>query len=771
MESDSVRSASVFPAFRPRSLAWWSFWLLISIQIAVILNIVAKFLPNSDLISRIIICVFALLTGWFLPSFGKKRWVFSVTILTNFLAVVLIQSHALTNILSSFTLLIFRKSELSHSTAYAFHITTALQMIWLFVIDIAKETPRFLDSMKLHATLFQFTWGILLWICFTVTSALIRRKIHALIASVPILLLIVFSTIFTNIKPLAVIITLTILLIACTLLELVNKEIIWKNSGIDYSPEIRFDSFTFSFPIIIITILFAGLIPEIDLDDIRRKWDEFTEKKEEVTQYYDPEAMNNEQIINSSGSDHPRGVMPRSHLLGSGPELSTREVMTFQTNMTTNSSESDPLKASLRYYLTGSVYDYYTGKGWLTSNIISSRIQPNEQINPIAHEGYQLIVQTIEKKDTAPDSLYLAGTFISVNVPVEAFFRSEHDFFSAVDDSRYYSGYSLIPLPSEIELRGYQEPVPVWILERYLQLPNTLTDRTRKLADAITYDKETSYDKALAIQSYLRSFPYSLDLPQIPDNTDVIDYFLFDLQKGYCDYFASAMVVMARTIGIPARLVVGYTSGNYDFDANYFVITEENAHAWPELYFSSSGWIAFEPTSSLPVFSISEVKNDSTDLLSENLIDLALPEIYETRSLIYLLILLGFIVSSILCWFLVKSRKTTHDHTLSKDQEKIKRSFKRLVESTKYLGINYQTSMTPLEFLESFQTNFSQKYPPAKSSDYQYTAIGLLVQFVDLFNLYLYAQGSLHKDLPNEMISLVRKLNRCLFFLKFSKIS
>ncbi|MFO7552136.1 MAG: transglutaminase-like domain-containing protein, partial [Haliea sp.] len=78
-----------------------------------------------------------------------------------------------------------------------------------------------------------------------------------------------------------------------------------------------------------------------------------------------------------------------------------------------------------------------------------------------------------------------------------------------------------------------------------------------------------------AIQSYLRKFSYSLDIPQPPEDDDVIDYFLFDLQKGYCDYFASAMVVMARAIGIPARLVIGYTSGNYDYDANYYVIIEE----------------------------------------------------------------------------------------------------------------------------------------------------------------------------------------------------
>jgi transglutaminase-like putative cysteine protease len=771
MESDPVGSATIFPAFRPKSIAWWGFWLLLSIQMAVILIIFAKTIPNSDMVSISVMCISAALMGWFLPSSGKKKWICPATLLVSVFVIILIQSHGLTNILNSYSLLIIGISEQSNSSSFAFHISTALQSIWLFVMEIAKEVPHLLVSFKSQAILFQFSWTLFLWTCFVATSFLVRNKYHALIAFIPILLFIVLSTLVTNLKSVTIISTLSIMLVSCILLELVKKEIHWRNSGVDYSPEIRFDTFTLSVPIIIITIIFAGLIPEIDLNDIQRKWDELTGRKEDVTSHYESDVINNEQV-NSPGVSNPQiGVMPRSHLLGSGPDLSTREVMTFQTNEATFTPGSNQLQEPSRYYLTGSIYDYYTGKGWLTSRIISTEIQPNGLINTFPTEEYRLILQTIEKNDIAPDSVFLTGSVISVNVPIEAYYRSENDLFSAVADAKIFSGYSLIALPSENELRGDQEPIPLWIMERYTQLPDTLPDRTRKLALAITYDQETSYDKALSIQSYLRRFPYSLDIPQPPENDDVIDYFLFDLQKGYCDYFASAMVVMARAIGIPARLAVGYTSGKYDFDANYYIITEENAHAWPELYFSSSGWITFEPTSNLPIVDVAQDNIESTPFQSEDLPEIAPPETNSSRSITYLLLTLGIFVIFFSVWFFIKYRKTAPDHTLTRGQAKIIRSFKTIVERSKYLGIKYQASMTSLEFLDSFRTNIYQKHPPTKSSAYQVAAIDLLDQFVKLYNMSLFRDYAPLEVSTKESNTLVSKVNKYLLLLMLSRRS
>ena len=107
----------------------------------------------------------------------------------------------------------------------------------------------------------------------------------------------------------------------------------------------------------------------------------------------------------------------------------------------------------------------------------------------------------------------------------------------------------------------------------------------------------TPYDRAVAIESALRRLPYTLDVPAPPADRELTSWFLFDLKAGYCDYFATAMVVLARLNGIPARLAVGYTMGQFDPQRGDYLVTELNAHSWPELYFPGHGWIPFEPTS------------------------------------------------------------------------------------------------------------------------------------------------------------------------------
>lgn len=126
-----------------------------------------------------------------------------------------------------------------------------------------------------------------------------------------------------------------------------------------------------------------------------------------------------------------------------------------------------------------------------------------------------------------------------------------------------------------------------------------LPARVGQLALEVTAGAATPYDQALALEAYLRRFPYDLSVSAPPAGRDAVDYFLFDAQAGYCDYYASAMVVMARSLDIPARLAVGYTSGAYDPTGHSFVVTEQNAHSWPEFYFPQIGWVRFEPTASL----------------------------------------------------------------------------------------------------------------------------------------------------------------------------
>jgi hypothetical protein len=134
-------------------------------------------------------------------------------------------------------------------------------------------------------------------------------------------------------------------------------------------------------------------------------------------------------------------------------------------------------------------------------------------------------------------------------------------------------------------------------METHLSLPESITERTRNLTEQVTAGQETMYDKALAIEQYLRQYEYDLEVPAPPDDVDdVADYFLFDLQRGYCDYYATAFVVMARLAGLPTRFATGFAVGQWDPMEGVWIITEAQAHSWPEVYFPQVGWIAFEPT-------------------------------------------------------------------------------------------------------------------------------------------------------------------------------
>ncbi|MFH1560533.1 MAG: transglutaminase domain-containing protein [Chloroflexota bacterium] len=149
---------------------------------------------------------------------------------------------------------------------------------------------------------------------------------------------------------------------------------------------------------------------------------------------------------------------------------------------------------------------------------------------------------------------------------------------------------------SEETLRSSSEQYPPGVLERYLQIPNTLPSRVSVLASNIVIDASNPYDKAVAIETYLRTLGYTVASQSIPHDADTVDYFLFESREGYSDYFASAMVMMLRTQGIPARLVLGFGPGEGDPDKWGFLVRDKDGHSWPEVYFPDVGWVPFEPT-------------------------------------------------------------------------------------------------------------------------------------------------------------------------------
>jgi len=150
------------------------------------------------------------------------------------------------------------------------------------------------------------------------------------------------------------------------------------------------------------------------------------------------------------------------------------------------------------------------------------------------------------------------------------------------------------------ELRRAGTEYPDWVTERYLQLSPSTTQRTIDLAKEITNGLDNPLDQTLAIIQFLRkNIIYEETIPFPPPNQDAVDWFLFDYQKGFCNYYASTAVVLLRSLGIPSRFVVGYATGELLEDGQYLVRQKE-AHAWPEVFFPDLGWVEFEPTASFP---------------------------------------------------------------------------------------------------------------------------------------------------------------------------
>ena len=163
-----------------------------------------------------------------------------------------------------------------------------------------------------------------------------------------------------------------------------------------------------------------------------------------------------------------------------------------------------------------------------------------------------------------------------------------------------YSGFSRLPELNVAKLRDSPPFSPGTISDVYLELPK-LDERIPALAKQITAHETNAYDKAHAIEMYLRSnrFTYTLNLQGKPGD-DPLPHFLFDTRAGHCEYFASSMAVMLRTLGIPSREVNGFLPGEYNDLGGDYIVRASDAHSWVEVFFPGSGWIVFDPTPDAP---------------------------------------------------------------------------------------------------------------------------------------------------------------------------
>lgn len=286
--------------------------------------------------------------------------------------------------------------------------------------------------------------------------------------------------------------------------------------------------------------------------------------------------------------------------------------------------------------------DTYRGGGWTMAVRHETSLHiPDDGLLPIAPlAAREVVTQTVINFLPNSSFLYAAPELIGSDrqMYVDAARDEAGQMLITAVRSRYimrqgdqYQVVSSIPQADIESLRLASTTYPAWVQANYLQVPPEITPETLELAERLTVAYDNVYDKATAVQDYLRqAIRYNDQINAPPRDVEPIHYTLFVSREAYCTYYASAMAVMLRSQGIPTRIVNGYVQGDYDPLTRSYRVRASNAHTWVEVYFPDYGWIQFEPTSSLPVLVRAETP---AALLGADLADIPAPLPFPEESL------------------------------------------------------------------------------------------------------------------------------------------
>ena len=384
-----------------------------------------------------------------------------------------------------------------------------------------------------------------------------------------------------------------VLFLAATLLLMVRLNLHalqkrWEAKKLDYATEVGLDVLIASIILTTALTFMATMAPRVGSNPISETfWTIFGGEWAEI---------DNATKRLFSGVQNPSGVgliLGSDNRLFSGPR---RFSQPYRMYVTTDES-------NFNGYWRGATFDAYTGYTWYnTSGTLLDRRANEEPIPPPPVRYRRPATFSFRIVDSPSDIVFAPDFPTSISIPYRVQVASsdvplDYDLLRArriaVPDLEY-TLESLVTTATEDQMLNAQGDIPNEV-RRYLQAPK-LPQRVVDLTKTVVRGKESQYEKALAIELFLRRIPYSIAIPPPPADKDAVDYFLFEAKRGYADYYASTMVVMLRTVGVPARLAVGFATGRYDVAQRRFVVTEKQAHTWPEVYFAGLGWIPFEPS-------------------------------------------------------------------------------------------------------------------------------------------------------------------------------
>jgi hypothetical protein len=304
---------------------------------------------------------------------------------------------------------------------------------------------------------------------------------------------------------------------------------------------------------------------------------------------------------------------PQSRITGS----SFGSSFTVSGTWISNDDEALTVAASRPIYLRTATYDLYTGRGFERSEGTRRPVAPGESLfagstpeRPSEADAFEIERIAIQMHQTLGRNLFTTGAPLKIYAPILIHEPAGQPVLGGIEAANPVGpgeGYQLDAALSEAtaaQLAGAGEDYPQLVRDLYLGTAG-MTPQTAELARQVVdaAGAVNAYERADALADFLHtdpSFTYATEVSPPPPDRDLVDFFLFDEngRTGYCQYYASAMVVMARSVGLPARVAVGFAPGERQED-DTFLVREANAHAWAEVYFPGYGWQIFEATKSI----------------------------------------------------------------------------------------------------------------------------------------------------------------------------
>jgi transglutaminase-like putative cysteine protease len=290
---------------------------------------------------------------------------------------------------------------------------------------------------------------------------------------------------------------------------------------------------------------------------------------------------------------------------------------TIQGQWVSNDDEVLVLAASRPLYLRTATYDVYTGRGFRRSTSVRREVPAGENLfdevtseRPTVADAVEVERIAIEMRQSIGRNLFTAGSPLRVYAPAAVLESSgapvlggiEHT--NALGEGEAYELTVAISTATQAELGGAGDAYPEEVSDLYLDTPG-LTDRVEALAREVTAGATNNYERAERLARFLQGdprFTYATTAPVPPNGEDLVDFFLFDEEfgrRGYCEYYATAMTIMARSLGMPARVAVGFAPGERLESGDTYLVREAQAHAWTEIYFPGYGWEIFEATKTI----------------------------------------------------------------------------------------------------------------------------------------------------------------------------